>query len=131
MFSASAIKGKRVPIGITLGVMTSFAVFTILIAYIEKFLHINSNFFRVIAVSIIILLGLCMIVPSFGVRLEIFFNFILSPFRNKIKSQSTGFFGGYVMGFATGLIWAPCSGPILATVATLAAIQAVNVKVVL
>lgn len=33
-------------------------------------------------------------------------------------------------GFSLGLVWAPCAGPILATIATLSATQSVNAKVV-
>jgi cytochrome c-type biogenesis protein len=35
-----------------------------------------------------------------------------------------------VTGFSLGLVWAPCAGPILATIATLSATQSVNIKVV-
>lgn len=110
--------------------MTSFTIFTLSISYLEKIFHIDPNLFRIIAVIAIGFLGISMMIPSFGMRLEDFINNILTPFRNRIKSKGTGFTAGYVMGFATGLVWAPCSGPILATVATLAATQEVNIKVI-
>ena len=131
ILSASVAGGKQRPLGVTLGIMTSFTIFTLSISYLEKILHIDPNFFRIIAVIAIGLLGISMLIPSLGMRFEDLINKVLSPFRSRIKSKGSGFSAGYIMGFATGLIWAPCSGPILATVATLAATQEVNIKVVM
>jgi len=130
ILSASAAVGKYRPLGITLGIMTSFTLFTLSISYIEKIFHIDPNIFRTVAVTVIILLGLSMLFPSLGMKFENLINRLLNPLQGKIKAKGDGFAAGYVMGFATGLVWAPCSGPILATVATLAATQAVNIKVI-
>src|SRR5690242_16668684 len=81
VLSASSGGGKRRPLGITLGVMTSFTIFTLSISYLEKILHVNANTFRLIAVIIIGLLGLSMLIPSLGTRFENFINHILSPFQ--------------------------------------------------
>jgi len=131
VLSASSGSGKRRPLGITLGVMTSFTVFTLSISYLEKFFHLNANIFRLLAVIIIGLLGISMMIPALGTTFENFVNQVLSPFQNKLKAQGTGFGAGYVTGFSIGLVWAPCAGPILATIATLAATQAVNIRVVI
>src|SRR5271154_1195531 len=131
VLSASSGSGKRRPLGITLGVMTSFTVFTLSISYLEKFFHLDANIFRLLAVIIIGLLGISMMIPALGTAFENFVNQVLSPFQNKLKKQGTGFGAGYTTGFSIGLVWAPCAGPILATIATLAATQAVNAEVVL
>jgi len=130
VLSASSGAGKRRPIGITLGVLTSFTIFTLSISYLEKIFHLDPNAFRLIAVIIIGLLGISMLIPSLGARFESFINRVLSPFQNKIQKTGTGFGAGYLTGCSIGLVWAPCAGPILATVATLAATQAVNGKVI-
>lgn len=131
ILSASSAGGRQRPLGITLGIITSFSLFTLSISYLERIFHLDPNLFRSIAVIAIGLLGFSMLFPSLGMRLESFINSLLSPFRSRIKAKGAGFSAGYVMGFATGLVWAPCSGPILATVATLAATQEVNIQVVL
>ena len=131
VFSASSGSGKQRPLGITLGVMTSFTVFTLSISYLEKIFHLDANIFRLLAVIIIGLLGISMMFPQLGVLFENFVNQVLSPFQNKIQKKGMGFGAGYATGFSIGLVWAPCAGPILATIATLAATQAVDVKVVL
>jgi len=131
VLSASSGSGKQRPLGITLGVMTSFTVFTLSISYLEKFFHLDANIFRLLAVIIIGLLGISMMIPVLGTSFENFVNQILSPFQNKLKSQGSGFVAGYTTGFSIGLVWAPCAGPILATIATLAATQAVDARVIL
>ncbi len=131
VLSASSNAGKRRPLGITLGVMLSFTIFTLSISYLEKIFHIDPNLFRLVAVIIIGLLGVSMLVPSWGARFEVFITRLLSPFQNKFKKQGAGLGAGFVTGFSIGMVWAPCAGPILATVATLAATQAVNIKIFL
>jgi cytochrome c biogenesis protein CcdA/thiol-disulfide isomerase/thioredoxin len=130
VLSASAGAGKRRPLGITLGVMTSFTVFTLSISYLEKIFHLDPNVFRLLAVIVIGLLGVSMIIPSLGARFEVFINDLLRPFQNKLNVKGSGLGAGYATGFSIGLVWAPCAGPILATVATLAATQAVDIRVV-
>ncbi|MBF0504160.1 MAG: cytochrome c biogenesis protein DipZ [Candidatus Omnitrophica bacterium] len=131
VLSASSQAGRQRPLGITLGVMTSFSVFTLFISYLEKIFHLDANVFRLLAVIIIGLLGISMMIPALGARFETFVNQILSPFQNKLKKQGAGFGAGYMTGFSIGLVWAPCAGPILATIATLAATQAVDARVIL
>ena len=130
VFSASSSGGKRRSLGITLGVMTSFTIFTLFISYIVKIFPLNPNYLRLAATVIIALLGLSMLIPAWGARLEVLINNLLGPLQPKIKKEGTGLGAGLVTGFSLGLLWAPCAGPILATIATLSATQSVNIKVV-
>ncbi len=133
VLSVSSTGGKRKPFGLTLGVMTSFTLFTLFVSYLERFLHIDANVFRLAAVIIIGLLGVALLFPSLGARFETWINNVLRPLQNRLqgKGEGTGFGAGYVAGFSIGLVWAPCAGPILATIATLAAAQSVSFQVVL
>lgn len=131
ILSVSSTGSRRKALGVVLGIMTSFAIFTLSISYLEKFLHIDPNVFRLVAVIALILFGVAMLVPSLGIVLESAINRLLAPFRTRFKAGEAGFTQGYLIGFSTGLVWAPCSGPILGTVATLAAIQAVNFRIIL
>ncbi|MFA5038320.1 MAG: cytochrome c biogenesis protein DipZ [Candidatus Omnitrophota bacterium] len=131
VLSASTVQGRQRPLGITLGLMTSFTAFTLVIAYLESLFPVDPNLFRLIAAVVIGILGLTMLIPPLGMRLEDFMNRAMRRFRGPGRPRGSGFAGGYAMGFSTGLIWAPCAGPILATIATLAATQQVTFKVVL
>jgi len=130
VFSASSQGGKRKSLGITLGVMASFTIFTLFISYIVKIFPINPNALRLVATVIIGLLGLSMLIPSLGARFEVLINNMLGPLQSRFKKEGTGFSAGLVTGFSLGLVWAPCAGPILATIATLSATQSVNLKVI-
>jgi cytochrome c biogenesis protein CcdA/thiol-disulfide isomerase/thioredoxin len=131
ILSVTAAGGRQRSLGVTLGIMTSFTIFTLTISYLEKIFHVDPNAFRTVAVIFIVFLGLFMLIPPLGVWFEDLMSSLLRPFQGKIRKQGTGFTAGYVIGFSTGLVWAPCSGPILATIATLAATQEVNIKVVI
>ncbi|MBF0570716.1 MAG: cytochrome c biogenesis protein DipZ [Candidatus Omnitrophica bacterium] len=130
VFSASSGGGKRRSLGITLGVMTSFTIFTLFISFIVKIIPFNPNSLRLIATVIISLLGLSLLLPSLGARLEVFINNLLAPLQSRFKKEGSGMSAGLVTGFSLGLVWAPCAGPILATIAALSATQSVNIKVV-
>ncbi len=133
VLSVSSTGGKRKPFGLTLGVMTSFTLFTLFVSYLERILHIDANVFRLMAVVIIGLLGISLLFPALGARFEAWINQVLQPLQNRLQGQGegTGFGAGYVAGFSIGLVWAPCAGPILATIATLAATQSVSFQVIL
>ena len=51
-------KGARRPLGITLGLMLSFAFLTLFISYLVKSFHFNAGGLRLIAVAVIGVLGL-------------------------------------------------------------------------
>jgi len=130
VFSASSSGGKRKSLGITLGVMTSFTIFTLFISYIVKIFPISPNSLRLVATIIIGLLGVSLLIPPLGARFEILINNLLGPLQSRFKKEGTGLGAGLITGFSLGLVWAPCAGPILATIATLSATQSVNIKVI-
>ena len=47
------------------------------------------------------------------------------------QNAGNGNWGGFVIGVVIGIVWAPCAGPILATIATLAATAQVNSAIIL
>ncbi len=130
VFSASSAGGNRRPLGLTLGVMISFTFFTLTISYLVKIFPINPNSLRLLATIIIAFLGFMLLIPSWGAAFESLISRTLSPFQSQIKREGSGFSAGLLTGLSLGLVWAPCAGPILATIAVLSATQAVNFAVV-
>lgn len=129
--------GKK-PLGITLGIITSFALFTLTLSYIVKIIPFDPDILRLFAVIVIGFLGLTLVIPQLTLILEGF----VSRLSSKLSStqlqtpgvkyvQTSGFSSGFITGFSLGLVWSPCAGPILATIATLAATQSVNFKIIL
>ncbi|MEO6509114.1 MAG: cytochrome c biogenesis CcdA family protein, partial [Patescibacteria group bacterium] len=131
ILSSSATGGKAKPIGITLGIMFSFTLFTLTLSYIVKIIPFDPNILRFFAVIVIGFLGLTLIIPALNQVVEGFVSRLSSKFGPANKNKENGFKGGFLTGFSLGLVWSPCAGPILATIATLSATQAVNLGIVL
>ena len=71
-----------------------------------------------------------MVVPALSRRMEASISSLSGRFGGVGKNQRSDFSGGFVTGLALGVVWTPCSGPILASVATLAATNKVSLQVV-
>ncbi|HEY9167731.1 MAG TPA: cytochrome c biogenesis protein DipZ [Candidatus Kryptonia bacterium] len=128
--SSVAAKGHKRPMGITLGIMLSFAFFTLAISYLVKVFHFDPNALRFLAVVVIAFLGLTMIIPALSKVIEGFISRLSSYFGQRGKAGS-GFGAGFLTGLSLGIVWSPCAGPILAAIATLAATGKVTFAVVL
>jgi cytochrome c-type biogenesis protein len=130
ILSSSATSGKARPYGVVIGIMLSFFVFTLFIASLIAGSGFKGEDLRPIAAMLILLLGLVLLIPPLGARLEGWVSRLSGRFGGKTSSGS-GFGDGFVTGAILGIVWSPCAGPILATVGTLAATQAVSLKIAL
>ena len=131
VLSVGASGGERKPLGVVTGLAVSFMLITLTLASVVKVIPIDPNTLRLSAIIVIGILGLTLIVPAFGVRLESLVSRLGGLGTRFMHPSGSGFWGGFLTGSVLGIVWSPCAGPILATVATLAATQAVNVRVVL
>lgn len=130
ILSTSTTGEKRKPLGLTLGILLSFAVVTLAISYIVKIIPFDPNVLRLFAVIVIGFLGLSLIIPKLSQLFEGYVSRLSGRFSPK-KAGRDGFAGGFITGIALGIVWSPCAGPILATIATLAATRAVNFQIIL
>ena len=131
VLSSSGTGGRLKPFGVTLGIMTSFTVVTLTISYLVRFLHFDPDILRFFAVAVLAFMGFTLAVPALTRLMEGWVAWATGLFGVTPRSNKSGFTGGFVIGASLGLVWAPCAGPILATIATLAATQSVNLQVVL
>jgi cytochrome c biogenesis protein CcdA/thiol-disulfide isomerase/thioredoxin len=125
VLSSSAASGRARPLGVITGLMISFSLFTLAISKIVSLLGLSANALRLGAVVIIAILGLSLLIPAFNQWVEL----LLSALPGSVNGNSTqgaGFWQGFLTGASLGLIWAPCAGPILAAVTTLAATQTIT-----
>lgn len=138
ILSSTATGGHRKPLGITLGIMLSFGIFTLVISYLVKIIPFDPNSLRLFAVVVIGFLGVTLVIPKLSQILEGYVSRfsgklggISNNQENGLPNSNQGFWSGFITGCALGLVWTPCAGPILATIATLAATTAVNFQIVL
>ena len=134
LLASSADRGYSKPFGIIIGLIISFSFFTLSLTAIVQATGVSPDIFRYSAILIIIFFGLTMIFPALENMITIATARItqLGSFvQNQSTTIKTDFFSGIILGFALGLVWTPCAGPILATITALAATKGITFTAIL
>lgn len=131
ILAGGTVQGRARPLGITLGLILSFAFFTLALTALVHATGISANLLRTIAITLLACFGLIMIFP----KLSNWFSELTAPIA-KVGQKAQirggeGFVGGLLFGIPLGLLWTPCAGPILAAITTLVATQQLNTTIVL
>lgn len=132
VLSGSLTGSKKRPFGIITGFILSFTFFTLFLSTIVRVTGISADALRKVSVVIVLMFGASLLIPKFRVLLEIFFS-KLSNFAQSSQKPSPShadFPAGVLVGVSLGLVWAPCVGPILASVISLALTGTVTVSAV-
>lgn len=117
---SGTVGGKRKPIGIVIGFIASFTIFTLTLSAIVQALSISPKILRYVAIGIIITFGIVLLIP----KIQYYFELLVSRLiKVKQREKRKGLLGGILIGTSLGLIWTPCVGPIMASVITLAISQ--------
>ncbi|QKS01189.1 redoxin family protein [Sphingomonas sp. CL5.1] len=82
---------------------------------------------RVAALALLALFGLTLLFPAFADRLMRPLVGLGARLSQQADAQGSGLWPSLLLGIATGLLWAPCAGPILGLVLTAAALQGASV----
>jgi cytochrome c biogenesis protein CcdA/thiol-disulfide isomerase/thioredoxin len=127
LLSASALGGRRRPLGIVLGLALTFTIAIVALAQITKGIGLASGATRTLAVVVLIAFGAVMLIPALAVRVQ-------APLsrlgRFGPSSRGSGFWSGLGVGGALGFVCAPCAGPILAAVISVSASGKTSVRLV-
>lgn len=123
VLSGSIIEGKRRPLGIVTGFVLSFTFFTLFLSAIVHATGLPPDALRILAILVIGIFGVSLLIPKFQVWIETAFSRLANAAP---KNQGNGFTSGFFMGLSLGLVWAPCVGPILASIIALALTGTVN-----
>ncbi len=110
--------GKKKPFGIVTGFVVSFTFFTLFLSKLVKATGIPASSLRTFSIIVIGVFGFTLLMPKFQLLIEQIF-VKLQRFTPTTQNRN-GFSGGLVLGASLGLLWAPCVGPILASVISLA-----------
>ncbi|MHB8736146.1 MAG: cytochrome c biogenesis protein DipZ [Terriglobales bacterium] len=127
ILSASAVGGRRRPLGIVLGMAITFTIAIVALAQLVKGVGLASGASRTIAVVVLLAFGLVMLVPELGARVEAPLSRLA---RFGPRSRGTGFWSGLGVGGALGFVCAPCAGPILGEVTSVSASGNTSARVV-
>ncbi len=113
VLSASAVGGRRRPLGIVLGLALTFLITIVLLAQLVNGVGLSSSFTRILSFIVLIGFGLIMLVPALAQRVQAPLSRLA---RFGPKSRGDGFWSGIGVGAALGFVCAPCAGPILSAV---------------
>ncbi len=105
-----------------LGMMLSFAGIGVVLGALGPALGIDADTIRIAGAAMLIAFALVMLVPALGDR----FSRWMLPIASAANAASTRLDGGSLLsaaalGAVLGLVWSPCSGPLLGSALTLVA----------
>lgn len=124
VLTGSIDSSKKKPLGIVTGFIASFTFFTLFLSAIVKATNLPADSLRFFAIATVFLFGLFLLIPQTQALLEKLLSSLSS--KGPRLDKHPGFLGGVLIGLSLGLVWAPCVGPILASVITLAATSTIT-----
>ena len=113
-----------------LGMVLTFAVVATLAAIGGGWAVQANQYGRVAAMVLLALFGVTLLMPGLAERLTRPLVVLGSRLSEKASGKNSGsvFWSSFLLGIATGLLWAPCAGPILGLVLTGAALGGASVQ---
>jgi cytochrome c biogenesis protein CcdA len=118
-----ALQGNRfAPVAMGAGMIASFATIGMVLGALGPALGIDADTVRTAGAAMLIAFALVMLVPALGER----FTRWMLPIASTANAASAKLDGGSVVGAlllggVLGLVWSPCSGPLLGSALTLVA----------
>lgn len=113
---------RAAPIAMGAGMALSFAGLGMVVGALGPALGLDGDHLRVFGAWLLIAFGAVMLIPSWGER----FSQWMAPLASGAQAASSRLSGGsllsaFGLGAVLGLVWSPCSGPLLASALTLVA----------
>lgn len=110
------------PVAMGVGMTASFALIGMLLGALGGALDIDDTQVRSAGAVLLIIFALAMLIPAVGVR----FSQWMLPIANSAHAASSkldagSLWGALLLGGVLGLVWSPCSGPLLGSALTLVA----------
>ncbi len=121
--AGGALQANRLgPVAMGVGMITSFTLMGMLLGAAGPALGMDGDGVRRVGAFALIALALVMLVPSWRSR----FTQWLTPMANSGNAATSHLNGNslpsaFLLGTVLGLVWSPCSGPLLASALTLVA----------
>lgn len=115
-------ENRLAPVFMGIGMVSSFAIMGVLVGALGGALGIDSDSIRMLGAALLLAFGIFMLVPTLSNR----FTLIMTPLAglaNKASSRVQGhsLAGAVALGALLGMVWSPCSGPLLASALSMVA----------
>jgi cytochrome c biogenesis protein CcdA/thiol-disulfide isomerase/thioredoxin len=128
LLSAGATGGRRRPLGVVLGLATTFTITVAGFASVIDGVGLGDGTLRSLAVIALLVFGIALLAPRLADRIEAPLSRLA---RFGPKSRGDGFWSGLGVGAALGFVYAPCAGPVLAAVISVGAASGSSLAVAL
>lgn len=124
VIGGAAQRHRAAPLAMALGMTLSFAGLGVVIGLFGSALGLSPDNVRAFAAFMLIAFGFSMVVPQLNMRLTHFISPLATSANQASASLDTASLqGAFLLGGLLGLIWSPCSGPLLGTALTLVATE--------
>ena len=115
--SAPNAEGRQTrsrPYAVIAGLVLSFSLATLFGSIVLSALHLPQDLLRDLGIAVLVIVGVGLIVPWVGHLIE-------APFARLPARAVSSKSSGVGLGLALGLLYVPCAGPVLATIAVVGA----------
>ncbi|HEY8745141.1 MAG TPA: cytochrome c biogenesis protein CcdA, partial [Chloroflexota bacterium] len=126
ILSAGATGNRRRPFGVGLGFIASFTFSAALLAALIAATGLPAGALRLLAIVVILFMGVVLLLPALRDRMEVTLGRLGQLLPQPPATGRDGFRSGLLVGLSAGLVCAPCAGPVLTAVATLAAVSRIS-----
>jgi cytochrome c biogenesis protein CcdA/thiol-disulfide isomerase/thioredoxin len=120
VLSAGVTGGRRRPLGVVVGLAAAFTFATVALVYVIDALGLRNDLMRDVAIVVLVAFGLSLLIPGASDRVEALISRVVPAAQ---RPAGDGFTSGVLLGASLGFVYAPCAGPILASVVVVSAAQ--------
>ena len=119
----SAVSEHRLgPLALASGLALSFVAVGMFIATIGYGIGLDAGFFRIIAATMLVALGIILLVPQLQTQIAAAASPISGWTEERFGGiETAGLSGQFALGLLLGAVWSPCVGPTLGAASVLAA----------
>ena len=126
VFTRAGLPFTRGGLPLLVGMALTFAVVASLAAVGGGWVVSANQWGRWIAIGLMLAFGLALLLPSVGDRLTRPVVALGNRLSGSVSQREGSFGSSMLLGVATGMLWAPCAGPILGLILTGAALNGAN-----
>jgi len=129
VLAGSLVGSKKRPLGIIVGFVITFALFTFFSRKLVQYSGIDLNFIRYFSYAILLLLAIVILSNKLTEKFSQFTQQLANTGLNLsfANNPQGGFISGTLFGGLVAIIWTPCAGPILAAVIVQTVVQKTNI----
>lgn len=110
------------PLAMGMGMVLSFASLGVLLGALGPVMGLNTEHVRLTGAALLMVLGVLIWVPNLDERLSQWMTPLASGANAwSARLQGSALGGAFLLGGLLGLVWSPCSGPLLASALIMAA----------